>query len=120
MKLIGRILIGLVVGWVTSWVRIRLTDTPVEITVSLITPYAAYLPAELLGASGVLAAVTAGLFLGRRRLEGRLGSSRGRDRAPGAVLSLDSLSELRLLAGGMGAGAINRRSRSAARTGAAG
>ena len=63
---LGGILIGLVVGWVTSWVRIRLTDTPVEITVSLITPYAAYLPAELLGVSGVLAAVTAGLFLGRR------------------------------------------------------
>jgi Na+/H+ antiporter len=63
---LGGILIGLVVGWVTSWVRIHLTDTPVEITVSLITPYAAYLPAELLGVSGVLAAVTAGLFLGRR------------------------------------------------------
>jgi CPA1 family monovalent cation:H+ antiporter len=63
---LGGILIGLVVGWVASWVRIRLTDTPVEITVSLITPYAAYLPAELLGVSGVLAAVTAGLFLGRR------------------------------------------------------
>jgi CPA1 family monovalent cation:H+ antiporter len=63
---LGGILIGLVVGWIASWVRVHLTDTPVEITVSLITPYAAYLPAELLGASGVLAAVTAGLFLGRR------------------------------------------------------
>jgi len=63
---VGGILIGLAIGWVTSWVRIHLTDTPVEITVSLITPYAAYLPAELLGVSGVLAAVTAGLFLGRR------------------------------------------------------
>ena len=63
---LGGILIGLLVGWITSWVRIHLTDTPVEITVSLITPYAAYLPAELFGVSGVLAAVTAGLFLGRR------------------------------------------------------
>jgi CPA1 family monovalent cation:H+ antiporter len=63
---VGGILIGLVVGWITSWVRAHLTDTPVEITVSLITPYAAYLPAEVLGVSGVLAAVTAGLFLGRR------------------------------------------------------
>ena len=63
---LGGILIGLLVGWIISWVRARLTDTPVEITVSLITPYAAYLPAELLGVSGVLAAVTAGLFLGRR------------------------------------------------------
>jgi CPA1 family monovalent cation:H+ antiporter len=63
---LGGILIGLAVGWVAAWVRTNLTDTPVEITVSLITPYAAYLPAELFGVSGVLAAVTAGLFLGRR------------------------------------------------------
>jgi Na+/H+ antiporter len=63
---LGGILIGIFVGWVITWVRTRLTDTPVEITVSLLTPYAAYLPAELLGVSGVLAAVTAGLFIGRR------------------------------------------------------
>jgi CPA1 family monovalent cation:H+ antiporter len=63
---LGGILIGLVVGWIVAWVRTHLTDTPVEITVSLITPYAAYLPAELFGVSGVLAAVTAGLFIGRR------------------------------------------------------
>jgi len=63
---VGGILIGLVVGWLASWVRLHLTDTPVEITVSLITPYAAYLPAELLGVSGVLAAVTTGLYVGRR------------------------------------------------------
>jgi CPA1 family monovalent cation:H+ antiporter len=63
---LGGILIGLVVGWIASWVRLHLTDTPVEITVSLLTPYAAYLPAELLGVSGVLAAVTAGLYIGRR------------------------------------------------------
>jgi CPA1 family monovalent cation:H+ antiporter len=63
---LGGILIGLVVGWIATWVRLHLTDTPVEITVSLITPYAAYLPAELLGVSGVLAAVTAGLYVGRR------------------------------------------------------
>ena len=63
---LGGILIGFVVGWVVVWVRTNLNDTPVEITVSLLTPYAAYLPAELLGVSGVLAAVTAGLFIGRR------------------------------------------------------
>jgi CPA1 family monovalent cation:H+ antiporter len=63
---LGGILIGLVIGWIASWIRSHLTDTPVEITVSLLTPYAAYLPAEAFGVSGVLAAVTAGLFLGRR------------------------------------------------------
>ena len=63
---LGGILIGLVVGWIVVWVRTRIDDTPVEITISLLTPYAAYLPAEALGVSGVLAAVTAGLFIGRR------------------------------------------------------
>jgi monovalent cation/hydrogen antiporter len=63
---LGGILIGLAVGWIVGWIRAHLTDTPVEITISLLTPYAAYLPAELVGVSGVLAAVTAGLFLGRR------------------------------------------------------
>jgi CPA1 family monovalent cation:H+ antiporter len=62
----GGIAIGLGAGWVIAHVRARLSDLPVEITVSLLTPYAAFLPAELVGASGVLAAVTAGLYLGRR------------------------------------------------------
>jgi CPA1 family monovalent cation:H+ antiporter len=65
VSLVG-IAVGLIVGWIVSLIRTRLQDTPVEITVSLLTPYAAYLPAELLGGSGVLAAVAAGLYLGRR------------------------------------------------------
>jgi Na+/H+ antiporter len=63
---LGGIVIGIAVGPITGFIRRQLDDTPVEITVSLLTPYAAYLPAEALGVSGVLAAVTAGLFLGRR------------------------------------------------------
>jgi CPA1 family monovalent cation:H+ antiporter len=38
----------------------------VEITISLLTPFAAYLPAELVGVSGVLATVACGLYLGRQ------------------------------------------------------
>src|ERR1700730_16945048 len=37
---------------------------PVEITISLLTPFAAYLAADRLGLSGVLATVTAGVFVG--------------------------------------------------------
>jgi CPA1 family monovalent cation:H+ antiporter len=47
-----------------AWLRRRLHDPPVEITVSLLTPFAAYLPAEWLGVSGVLATVTTGLCIG--------------------------------------------------------
>jgi monovalent cation/hydrogen antiporter len=52
------------VAWVISRVRRWTEDPLVEITISLFTPYAAYVPAEELGASGVLAAVAAGLYLG--------------------------------------------------------
>ncbi|MDQ3811659.1 MAG: Na+/H+ antiporter, partial [Chloroflexota bacterium] len=57
--------VGLVAGWVVAHLRKKLKDPPVEITISLLTPYAAYLPAEALGASGVLATVACGLYLGR-------------------------------------------------------
>ena len=52
------------VGIVIAAVRRRLDDPPTEITISLLTAYAAYLPAEELGVSGVLAAVTVGVWLG--------------------------------------------------------
>jgi Na+/H+ antiporter len=60
----GGVAIGLVVGWLVVELRRRLDDPVVEIVVSLATGYAAYLPADRLGASGVLAAVTAGLYVG--------------------------------------------------------
>jgi len=64
--LVGGTAIGLAVGFVIGQVRERIEDTPVEITISLLTPYAAFLPAQQLGASGVIATVAAGLYLGRR------------------------------------------------------
>jgi monovalent cation/hydrogen antiporter len=60
----GGVAIGLAVGWVVAEIRRRLDDPPVEIVVSLVTGYAAFLPAERLQVSGVLATVTAGLFIG--------------------------------------------------------
>jgi Na+/H+ antiporter len=65
----GGTAIGLVVGWAISHVRRWIADPLVEITVTLFTPYAAYIPAEELGVSGVLAAVAAGLYLGWRNPE---------------------------------------------------
>src|SRR6266545_1812070 len=63
---LGGILIGLAAGWLAAQFHKRVEDAPIEITVSLLTPYAAYLSAEQLGVSGVLAVVTAGLYLGWR------------------------------------------------------
>ena len=63
---IGGVAIGLAVGWLIAEGRRRIEDPVVEIVLSVVTGYAAYLPAELLGVSGVLAAVTAGLYVGWR------------------------------------------------------
>jgi monovalent cation/hydrogen antiporter len=65
----GGIAIGLVVGFVVAEIRRRLDDTPTELTISLMTAYAAFIPADELGLSGVLAAVTTGLYLGWRAPE---------------------------------------------------
>jgi monovalent cation/hydrogen antiporter len=65
----GGVAVGLLVGWLVAELRRRLDDPVVEIVVSVFTGYAAYLPAELLGVSGVLAAVTTGLYVGWRAPE---------------------------------------------------
>ena len=65
----GGIAIGLVVGFVVAEIRRRLDDPTTEITISLLTAYAAFIPADELGLSGVLAAVTAGIYLGWRAPE---------------------------------------------------
>lgn len=62
----GGVAVGLLVGVVVAWVRKRLTDDGIEGIVSLLTPYVAYLPAEHLGVSGVLAAVAVGIYMSRR------------------------------------------------------
>jgi monovalent cation/hydrogen antiporter len=65
----GGVAVGLVVGWLAAELRRRLDDPTVEIVVTLATSYAAYLPADQLGVSAVLAAVTAGLYVGWRNPE---------------------------------------------------
>ena len=64
VAVLGGVAIGLVVGAGITAVRRKLDDIPVEITISIFSGFAAYLPAEELGVSGVLAAVTTGLYLG--------------------------------------------------------
>jgi Na+/H+ antiporter len=58
--------IGLVSGFLVHKVQQRITDAPIEITLSLITPYIAYLCAEAAQCSGVMATLACGLYLGRR------------------------------------------------------
>src|SRR5947209_255878 len=58
--------IGLVAGVISTEIRRRIDEPPIEITISLLTAYLAYIPAERVGSSGILAAVAAGLYAGRR------------------------------------------------------
>ena len=52
------------VGWIVRQVRRRLDFPPAEVTISLLTGYFAYIPAELIGVSAVIAAVTVGIYMG--------------------------------------------------------
>src|SRR5581483_1085678 len=63
---VGGVVIGVIAGWLSVEVRKRIDDPPIEISISLLTAYLAYIPADRLGASGVLAAVAAGLYTGGR------------------------------------------------------
>jgi monovalent cation/hydrogen antiporter len=68
-SVIGGVGIGLVVGYFVAELRRRLHNPPLEVTLSLMTGYFAFLPASAAGASGVLAVVTAGVYLGWRTPE---------------------------------------------------
>jgi monovalent cation/hydrogen antiporter len=66
---LGGLAVGLIVGWIADWVEHRIDDGPIEIAISILIPYAAYLTADRLHASGVLAVVACGLYLSRRSSE---------------------------------------------------
>ena len=60
---VGEIAYGIAVGWLSLRLRRWAGDPRVEITLSLLTPYLAFLVPQQLGGSGVLATVAAGLFV---------------------------------------------------------
>ncbi|HXB27328.1 MAG TPA: sodium:proton antiporter [Gemmatimonadaceae bacterium] len=62
----GGIAIGLAIAWVVLWLIRHTTRIPVvENTLSLVIPFAVWIPADRLGASAVLAVVAAGIYLAR-------------------------------------------------------
>jgi CPA1 family monovalent cation:H+ antiporter len=64
--IVGGLGIGLVIGIVVSWMEKYIDDGPVELVVSLVVPYGAYLAAERAKASGVLAVVACGIYMSRK------------------------------------------------------
>ncbi|GAA1161250.1 cation:proton antiporter [Ornithinicoccus hortensis] len=58
------VLVGLVLGVVFHWIRMRIDDPVVETMLGLLVPFLAYIGAEEMQGSGVLAVVAAGLWIG--------------------------------------------------------
>ncbi len=83
----GGIVVGLVIAWAAHLAQKRVIDPPIEITISLVVPYMAYLLAEQIHASGALAVVVCGLYLGRKNSE--LYTSRARLEGLGVWNTLD-------------------------------
>src|SRR6185312_2147832 len=64
LNIVGGIAVGLAVAYIVRQVRKRVDDPPTEVAIALLSGYLAYLPASALGVSGVLAAVTIGVYMG--------------------------------------------------------
>ena len=62
---IGGVVVGLIVGRLVRWATAKVDDPVFSTVISFLAPIAAYLPAETIGVSGVLAAVVGGVVLGR-------------------------------------------------------
>src|SRR4051794_430319 len=61
---LGGIAVGLLVGRLIRYVRYRVNNPPLEVTIAFLTGYVVFLPASAIGVSGVLAVVTAGVYMG--------------------------------------------------------
>jgi Na+/H+ antiporter len=65
LTVIGSLAIGYVAGWlgIAGWRRIK--DRQLQSVISVVIPFLAYFPAQTLGLSGVVAVVTAGVYVNR-------------------------------------------------------
>jgi monovalent cation/hydrogen antiporter len=63
---LGGAVVGLAVAFLIGWIRKRVTDPVIDTSLSFMAPFAAYLPAEAIHGSGVVAVVVAGLVLAHR------------------------------------------------------
>lgn len=73
---VGGVVVGLAVTTLLTHVRRRIEDPVIDTTLSLTAPFVAFLPAEAVHASGVLAVVVTGLLLGHRAVELQSAASR--------------------------------------------
>jgi Na+/H+ antiporter len=73
---IGGAVVGLVVGFAAAFIRARMDEPVLDTALSFAVPFIAYIPAEAIHGSGVLAVVIAGLILGHKAPQILSGSTR--------------------------------------------
>jgi CPA1 family monovalent cation:H+ antiporter len=73
-ELVGGAVAGAVIGWAVVWVRGRVDPAPVEIAVSIATPYLGALAAEALGVSMVAVVIVSALVVSAVRIDARTGA----------------------------------------------
>ncbi|MEU7768149.1 Na+/H+ antiporter [Nocardia sp. NPDC049190] len=77
---VGGAVVGIVVAYLLAMLRRRLTDPVLDTTLSFLAPFVAYLPAEGIHASGVIAVVTCGMILGHNAQAWQSAASRTAER----------------------------------------
>lgn len=82
----GGVVIGLISAWVLLQIRKRVRNVAINTSISLAAPFVAFLPAEALHASGVLAVVVAGLIIGTKSRAMPGGASRMSQRSNWATV----------------------------------
>jgi CPA1 family monovalent cation:H+ antiporter len=65
----GGVLIGLAIGAVVAWFERWVDDGPIEIVISILVPYAAYLTGVRAHVSGVIAVIACGMYMSRKSPE---------------------------------------------------
>jgi monovalent cation/hydrogen antiporter len=88
---LGGVAVGLVVALIVIPIRVRITKPVFDTAISILVPWAAYLPAEVLNiggfhGSGVISVVTAGLILGHKSPVIQSGQSRLSERVNWATI----------------------------------
>ncbi|HEY6737940.1 MAG TPA: cation:proton antiporter, partial [Actinopolymorphaceae bacterium] len=73
---VSGVLVGAVLGWAVAWLHERIEDPLLNNTLSILTPFLVFLPAEAVDSSGVVAVVVAALYIGHRRSSGISAASR--------------------------------------------
>jgi monovalent cation/hydrogen antiporter len=84
---LGGAVVGLAVAFLLGWIRKRVTDPVIDTSLSFMAPFAAYLPAEAIHGSGVVAVVVAGLVLAHRATLLQTASSRLSERVNWSTIS---------------------------------